>query len=287
MKFFKYKYTVLIIIFFLLLFLFVALNLRSISPARESIQLFFITISSYGLSISLGILICVLVLSRMKPKELDNVNFLEAVVWVVIPSIIVARMWHVLTDLEYYRNDVGQILNLSTGGLSIWGAILGGALGIIIFTQLYGFSSKLALNFVAIVLPVGQAVGRAGNFLNQELFGPPTDRPWGMYVHPANRPIKYIQNEYFHPAFLYEMIADLLLFFLLFIFAKKIGKNLGDSYIIVALYLVGYGIVRFFVAFYRLEEAFHFGLSFNQFVALAFVLIGAVYIALLQLKQKK
>lgn len=279
----SYQYSILISSLFVFIFIFIAINLRDRTLIDDSFSLWIVNISTYGLIIMLGIVICMLVLSKMKPKDLENVNVLESLVWIIIPSIILARAWHVVSDFSLYQDNFSDVFRITSGGLSLWGALLGGLIGIYIFTTLYGFNFRLGLNTVAIILPLGQIIGRLGNFINQELFGPPTDLPWGMYVEYAKRPIEYRNYEFFHPAFLYEIIGNFILFIILIIVSnllkkRKKEKLLSNSLILIALYSLGYGIVRFFVEFYRLEHNYFHSLSVNQICALIMIIFGIIYL---------
>jgi len=274
-----------------LIFVFVAFQLRSETSLQSSFSLLAFSVSTYGLIIMIGIAICLFVMSQIRPDELDTLNVIEATVWTIIPAVVFSRAWHVITDFHLYKDNLGEVINISSGGMSVWGALLGGLIGVYIFTLLYGFNFKLGLNTVSIVLPLGQAVGRLGNLINRELFGPPTDRPWGMFIEKAKRPAEYIDSEYFHPAFLYEIIGLLILFIVLLgvsgLSQVKLGKTRGNkyhawlknSYIILGLYLLGYGLIRFFVEFYRIEDDFVGFMSLNQVVSLMFVAVGGLYLS--------
>lgn len=295
-NFWTYKFFLMLIGLFILISFFIALNLRSTSAVDTDFTFFILNISWYGLIIALGVIVSAIVLSYIRPKEFENMNFLEAVIWVLIPAVICARLWHIASDWEVYSGNYSEMISLNAGGLVIWGALIGGLLGVYLYTLLYGFDFKLALNTIVVVLPLGQGIGRLGNFINQEMFGPPTDLPWGMFVRPVNRPQEYLSSEYYHPAFLYEMIGDLSLFLLLLILVNKlintkgllnkllkiprdhISSRLGRSYILVAIYLFGYGLIRFFVEFYRIDDELKNGLNLNQLVALFIAFISLSYL---------
>ena len=143
------------------------------------------------------------------------------------------------------------------------------------------------LDLTAVVIPLAQSIGRFGNFFNKELYGSPTRLPWGMYIPLEYRPDTYINNDVFHPLFIYESISNILLFSLLFLLFK--GKNvlgikkwylrdegsgpLPDGFF-VGLYFIGYGIIRFLIEFLKIDIWWFFGLNMAQVICFGFILGG-------------
>jgi phosphatidylglycerol:prolipoprotein diacylglycerol transferase len=179
----------------------------------------------YGLIIVTGILAAAMVaawMARRDDKDPDHVW--NGVLWVVIVGVIFARLWHVLfpsiTSVEEGRTAQWYLTHpfdfnngpfiIWSGGLSVFGAVLGGALGI----ALYAYRKKLDmlswLDVGAVVVPLGQAIGRWGNFANEELYGKPTSLPWGLKIE--NPPVQYAGHTRFHPLFLYESLWSLITF---------------------------------------------------------------------------
>jgi phosphatidylglycerol---prolipoprotein diacylglyceryl transferase len=286
----KYRGVFSFLLFLLLVISFVLFQLRNPNGVHAFYNILGIRINLYGLFIALAVLVCMVGFSFLKSKEFDTLNVIEACVWVLIPAIVLARGWHVVSDYSAYDGHLSDLFNISSGGMSIWGGVIGGLAGACLFCNTHGFDINLGINLLAVILPLGQMTGRLGNLVNQELFGPPTDKPWGMYVRLANRPREYIRSEYFHSAFLYEMLGSFILFcFLLALYKfliKKFPKLLKKSFFVGAIYLIGYGIIRFVVEFYRLEKDFHLGISLNQFLALGFVAVGSTYLFLLFIKTR-
>jgi len=269
---------------------FVLFQLRNPNGVHAFYDLLGVRINLYGLFIALAVLVCMISFNFLKTKEFDTLNVIEASVWVLIPAIIFARGWHVLSDYSMYSGNLSNIFSFSSGGMSIWGGVVGGLIGSCLFCTTHGFDINLGINLLAVVMPLGQMIGRLGNLVNQELFGTPTNMPWGMYLRLANRPRTYIRDEYFHPAFLYEMIGSFILFCILLALYKYLAKEhfslLKKSFIVGATYLIGYGIIRFVVEFYRLEKDFHLRMDLNQFIALGFITVGCVYLFLLFMKNR-
>jgi len=186
------------------------------------------------------------------------------VAWVIIFGVIGARLYHILTPspsmaavginsaLDYFQNPM-QLINIRSGGLGIYGAILGGLLGLVLYTRRHHISAIAWADLAAVGLALGQFVGRWGNFFNQELYGRPSDLPWAIYIDPVYRLDAYINNPRFHPAFLYASLWNLLTFIVLWVLAKKYSRKLqtGD---LMALYLVFYSIGRIILELFRLDS---------------------------------
>ena len=209
----------------------------------------------------------------------------SGLVWTLVLAVIGARLYHVLTPspsmaalgiespADYFRNPL-MLINLRQGGLGIYGGIAGGALGLLIFTyrnQLPGWGWA---DLSAVGLALGQAIGRWGNFINQELYGRPTDLPWAIYIDPAHRLPDYAQFTHFHPAFLYESVWNFLSFLALYWLFQRKWRELqpGD---LTALYLIFYAVGRTLLELVRLDSrtaaigGLDFGLPVATLVSLA------------------
>jgi phosphatidylglycerol:prolipoprotein diacylglycerol transferase len=145
-------------------------------------------------------------------RGLDPESLLKAGELALLGGLVGARLYYVLFNLDYYGESPGKIFALWEGGLAIHGGVLGG----IIVGGGYAWWRRLPvrhyLDVAAPSLAIGQAIGRWGNFFNEEAFGRPTDLPWKLFISPVHRPLPYAQSEYFHPTFLYESLWDLLVF---------------------------------------------------------------------------
>jgi phosphatidylglycerol:prolipoprotein diacylglycerol transferase len=188
----------------------------------------------------------------------------NAIIWALIFAVIGARLYHVLTPspsmaaygiyspLDYFRQP-SQLLNLRAGGLGIYGGIAGGALGLYIYTRRAGIPMLPWSDLAAVGLALGQAIGRWGNFFNQELYGRPTEVPWAVQIDPNYRLPTYAEFSTFHPAFLYESIWSLLAFVLLYRLAKHANDRLLPGEL-TALYLILYAIGRTLLEMTRLDS---------------------------------
>ena len=172
--------------------------------------------------------------------------------YVIILGLIGARLYYCIMDYQLYLRFPTEILAIRHGGMSIHGAILGGLAGLIIFAHIHKVSVKKLCDVSAVGLVLGQAIGRWGNFFNSEAYGLPTNLPWKLYIAPQYRVIPYQDTSYYHPAFLYESILDLIIFCVLFYLLKnnKYGKD-GN---IALIYLILYSIARIIVEFCRIDS---------------------------------
>lgn len=211
-------------------------------------------------------------------KQLKKFDIYEMLIWIIIPGIVFARVFYYFSFInEYYGGSLSEIFKVWNGGLSIFGAVIGGILGLILYLKRMKISLFPLLDLIFIVLPLGHAFGRWANFLNQEIFGPPTKLPWKMFVRIENRPFKFIDKEFFHPLFLYEFILNLFTFgFLYYLFKKKVKRFNGYF---ISIYLILYGLIRLFIEFLRFDPVVYLNLSVAQFVSLGMILGGAIFLA--------
>lgn len=231
----------------------------------------------YGLLLVVGILIGYWLAGKLAPRRGFSSDLVGTIyVNALIAGFVGARLYHVLTDWGFYGSNPGQIIAVWNGGLAIHGAILG-ALAVIAW-----YVRKRRLNFwkladlFALPAILGQAIGRWGNYFNQELFGSPTDASWGIPINPINRPAGYEQYEYFHPTFLYESLINLAIFSILLVIYKK--RKPPDG-LVFWLYLGLYSAGRIMVESFRINEAAMVGsirLPFLVSIALAVLSLGAV-----------
>ena len=252
-------------------------------PQISYISIGNINIHFYGLIIALSIIVCVYLLDVISKKiktELSCDVIYDILPITVIFSILGARLYYVLLNFNYYFYHPKEIFMIWQGGLSIHGAILAGFLSIILILKIKKFQILPYLDVFACVLPLGQAVGRWGNYVNQEAFGTPCHYIWCMYIEPALRPLNYKTQEFFHPAFLYESILDFIVFILLFVLLVKCKKL--KSGIIASGYIILYSLVRIVVELIRTDAAVYIlGIPFPVFVSIIFLFMGIILITLI------
>lgn len=234
----------------------------------------------YGVTMAAAILAAYLVVRHhswrfgISKTDIDDYTF-----WAVLAGLAGARIYHVLFNLTYYSNDWHEAYKIWHGGISIYGALLGGLLFSYFYTRKKAYTFSQLFDVVALGLPLGQAVGRLGNFFNHEAFGLPTSLPWKMYVPSEDRPVEFIRESFFHPAFLYEIIINLSIFFIL---QKLVGKTKAG--VLGWVYLGLYSLGRFLVEAIRLDSMFWQGLRVNQVMAIILVVVSGLVILR---KQKK
>lgn len=240
----------------------------------------------YGIIIVLAMLVAAYVASRLaKRSGLDSEHIWGALTWAIIPAIIGARLWFVLfppqslvdagQDTAYFFQNFFDLQNgaiaIWSGGLNIFGAVLGGFLGAYIYLRRNKLVLWQWLDIAGIALPLGQAIGRFANFVNQELYGVPTSLPWGITIESAKRVepyrslVDYPRTTLFHPLFLYEAIWNFGAFLILsYLFTRKRGHfRQGDFFL---LYAMQYAFIRFMLEFIRVEVSLVAGVNFAQAV---------------------
>lgn len=236
---------------------------------------------AYGILISLGVFASLLVCERLVPKKQRDTLW-GLTFWAIVGGILGARAYHVLDFWTYYKNDPLQILYIWRGGLGVLGAIAGAFLAILIYSILQRDSRIAAshrlhliywLDIFSVGAPLAQAVGRWGNFFNNELFGKPTSLSWGLYVPESERPTAYINSNHFHPLFLYESTLTFALFLALFylVYVRKIRPGGGT---LTRMYLAGYGVIRFWLEFLRINPWNISGINVAQFMSTLMVTLA-------------
>ncbi len=227
----------------------------------------------YGVIIAVGFLLAFLyAMASCEKFHMDQDKFIDTVIIGIIGGIIGARAYYVIFDTsdQFLRNPI-SILYIREGGLAIYGGIIGGMLCGALIAKLRKISVPAVLDLASLGFLIGQTIGRWGNFVNQEAFGCETTLPWRM----VSEGTKTMASGPVHPCFLYESLWCLLGFVLLHIFSRKLRKYDGQVFI---LYLVWYGIGRFFIEGLRTDSLITpvLPLRVSQVVAAATVLVGIV-----------
>ena len=195
--------------------------------------------------------------------------------YIIILGLLGARLYYCIMDYHFYFRFPTEIFAIRHGGISIHGAIIGGLIGILLFSLRHKISFKKLCDVSVIGLALGQAIGRWGNFFNSEAYGTPTNLPWKLYIAPQYRIIPYQDISYYHPAFLYESIFDLLIFGILF-FIYKTNKYKKDGNVVL-MYLILYSIARIIVEFCRIDSVrYIFGIPVAIVMSVCIIILSAI-----------
>jgi prolipoprotein diacylglyceryl transferase len=250
------------------------------SPSTNGISLGPLRLHMYGFLIVAGVFAAVwLADRRWRARGGEAGTFSAIALWAVPGGLVGARLYHVATDYELYTHHPFDALKIWQGGLGIWGGIAGGVLVGWFYIRRHDLDFPAILDTVAPALPLAQAIGRWGNYFNQELFGRPTTLPWGLKIDAANRPLAYAHSATFQPTFLYESLWDLAVVGLVLLVEKRVRLRKGYLFAVyVALYTFG----RFFTEYLRIDFAHKIlGLRINDWVSVI-IFLGAVALILRQ-----
>lgn len=247
----------------------------------------------YGLCIGVAFLVVLWGLVSLLSKHFSQSNrnlLYDWAIWTFVGGVLGARLWFVLLNFEYYFLEHPlEIFAIWEGGQSIQGGFVGGVL----FSYVYYVRNKLSMpiswlyaaDVTAIMLPIGQAIGRLGNFFNTEGFGLPTSMPWGLYVPYAERPAGYLSEQSFHPVFFYEgillLVVSLVLFYL-WAYYKRLSVG-----VLFCAYLIAYSVIRFFLESIRLDSLYIGIFPAAQVICIITVIICLVAVRGLSSKSKQ
>jgi len=251
--------------------------LHTFSPNPILISLGPLHIYWYGMFIVLGILLAMSIAIKLASfYQVNKELIIDLAFYLIIGGVLGARIYDVLLNISYYSQNQLDIFKIWNGGLAIHGAIIAGCLIV------YFYAKKKNINFwllAALITPglaLAQAIGRWGNYFNQELYGLPTNLPWGIPIRLINRPIEYLSSNYFHPTFLYESIGNLIIFvvllFMHYVIIKKQKLNFTDLFF---TYLITYSFLRFSLETIRLDSTVVvWGMRWPQLISLAIIIFS-------------
>lgn len=234
---------------------------------RIAFSLFGLDVYWYGLLIVVGMILAV-VLSANELKRIgeDPDIIYDIALWILPAAIIGARLYYVVFEFDRF-NSLWEVINLRDGGLAIHGGIIAAVLVGFIYCKVKKINFIKLTDIVFIFLPLAQAIGRWGNFVNNEAHGGPTDLPWGLVI----------DGQTYHPTFLYESIGNLLIFVVAWYVYRKVKPNTGTT---TGIYLIGYGIIRFIIEGLRTDSLYLGPIRVAQIASLLFVMLGLVVIYL-------
>jgi prolipoprotein diacylglyceryl transferase len=251
------------------------------SPPTNGFHLGPLFFHAYGLAYVLAVTAAVAItMRRWEAKGGQRDLVYEVALWGFPAGLIGGRLYFLATSWSEAPPHWWGPFAVWDGGLGIWGGILAGTLAGLLVLRRRGADISVFMDAAAPALLVAQAIGRIGNYFNQELFGGPTTLPWGLEISPAHRPVGYTQYATFHPTFLYELIWNLLLAgFLVWLGGRRSIRAPG----LFALYVAGYSLARIGEELLRVDPAHHiFGLRLNLYVATILFVAGIVWFIRIQ-----
>jgi prolipoprotein diacylglyceryl transferase len=251
------------------------------SPSTNGLHLGPFFVHAYGLGYAIAVIAAVAItMHRWEAKGGNRELVYEVALWGFPAGIIGGRLYFIATSWSEVPPHWWGPFAVWKGGLGIWGGIAGGTLAGLWVLRRRGANISVFLDAAAPALLVAQAIGRIGNYFNQELFGGPTTLPWGLQISPAHRPVGYAQYTTFHPTFLYELIWNLLLAGALVWLGRRRSIRAPGMF---ALYVAGYSFARIGEELLRVDPAHHIlGLRLNFYVATILFLAGLACFARIQ-----
>jgi prolipoprotein diacylglyceryl transferase len=226
--------------------------------------------------LAIGILVAARVAeARWAKQGHERQEFAGIVVPIVICGVVGARVYHLFTGYKWSEGGFVGAFEIWKGGLSIWGAVGGGLLGLIVMARRHRLDALALMDAIAPGLALAQAIGRWGNYFNQELFGRPTRLPWALEIDLAHRPAGYTQYATFHPTFLYESLWCLGIVATIVWAERRFALRRGQSF---AMYLALYCFGRIWFEALRIDDATRlFGVRFNLMLSILLSVAGAVW----------
>ena len=245
------------------------------SPSANSLSIGPLELRAYGLMIALGALTAVAWSRRRHAARGGDPEDMSTIaLWAIPAGLVGSRLYHVATDWRSFQGRWEDVPALWQGGLGIPGGLMAGVTVGVLLARRRGLSMAGAMDVMVPTIPVAQAIGRWGNWFNQEVFGRPTDLPWALEIDAAHRPSGYSEAATFHPTFLYEGLWNVALA----VFLVRIERRgvLRPGYL-VGLWVFGYGLGRLWVEALRVDQAsLIVGVRVNTWMALAAIAVGAV-----------
>lgn len=250
--------------------------LHSYLPQSVLFQIGPISIHWYGVFIAAGILAGTFLAARLaQAYQIDPEKMYDVALYAALGGLIGARAYAVFLEFSYYVAHPFEIIAVWHGGLAIHGGIIGALFALIIYCKIKSMPFWRVIDVAAPALALGQAIGRFGNYFNQEIFGTPTDLPWGIPIAPENRPAMYSSFTYFHPTFLYESILNIANLTVLLVLRRYL-KQPGAIFFV---YLINYAIIRILMEQLRTDVAPEFfGIRVPVLVSLVMIVISVAAI---------
>lgn len=247
------------------------------SPGEVAFSIGNFEIYYYGIILSLAALSGVYISYFIARKfyDVDAEKVFSVATVVIIAGILFARVYYCLLNFNYYSAHPFEILDIRGGGLSIQGGIFGAFICGMIYAKINNLNLFRFADIISYGLVWAQSLGRWGNFFNSEAFGTPTQSFLGVFIPLSKRPVEFITSSYFHPTFLYESIANLIIFCILFFIVRKKVKHIDG--LVFMSYLILYSTARFFIEGIRTDSALNVGVyPIAQIICIITILIAIV-----------
>jgi len=246
------------------------------SPEHGIVHIGPLPLHAYGLMLAIGVLVAAKVAeTRWTRTGRDAKDFSAIVVPVVIAGVVGARVYHLFTGYKWSEGGFVGTFEIWKGGLSIWGAVGGGLVAVLVLARRRHLDALVLVDVIAPGVVLAQAIGRWGNYFNQELFGRPTTLPWGVEIDLAHRPVGYLRYATFHPTFLYESLWCLFVFGTLLFVERRFALKRGQVF---ALYVAMYTFGRIWFEALRVDDATRvFGVRFNLLLSALLCVVGVVW----------
>ncbi len=241
----------------------------------------------YGLIFAFAVAVAYSVINKLSFCSTLSKKHIEASLYIaLIFGIFGARFYHVADQWAYYSVNLIDIIKIWQGGIGIYGGLFGGLIGILFYSFYKKFNPLLVFDLFSPAVLLAQAIGRWGNYFNQEAYGSPSNLPWAIKIDAVNRLRGFENFQTFHPTFLYESILAVVASAILIIVYRKNSQKIGLT---VSLYLISYGLIRLFVEKFRIDTWQEGGIKIAQIISLLFVFAGIVMLILIKknLLQKK
>lgn len=256
--------------------------------SREAFRIFGLPVYWYGIIIATGFFLAVvLAMKNSKKAGIKQDDIIDLILFAAPLAIIGARLYYVIFNWREFNGDLLKIINIRTGGLALYGALIVGVIVAIIFARRRKINVLHFLDFCIPYFVLAQAIGRWGNFTNQEAFGRNTTLPWGMTGSEIRKQLEGLgaavdPNIPIHPTFLYESLWNLGVFLLLIWFSKR--KKLNGE--VFCLYLIAYGAGRFWIEGLRLDSLWMGSVRISQLLSLVFVIVFGLIFVIRRFKLK-
>ncbi|HHW93608.1 MAG TPA: prolipoprotein diacylglyceryl transferase [Clostridiaceae bacterium] len=254
----------------------------------------------YGLLFAIAMVLCLVLAARhAKYHHLASDDIVDLFLWMVPSILIGARIYYVIFEWDQFKGNWKSALNFREGGLAFYGGVIGGIISVVVVAKVKKMKLHRPLDFLAVYVPLGQAIGRWGNFFNQEAFGTNTSLPWGMISEGTRRGLASVNPDPanplpgidpalpVHPTFLYEFIANMIIFVILI----YVRRNIKRPWVTFHSYLFLYGLVRFFVEGIRTDSLMFTFLGYNlrvsQVLSALMVLASVAFLIAIYLRGRQ